>query len=135
MAPSGFNYAKKNSVSVSSAHSKFFFPGLRACFSIIKKQARGRLRKGWTDWQTDGLTDWPTDGRRFQYLSEYVLRYKKGTLKNSWEIFSKNPPNSFWKQMQQKRSDWIFDIISWTGGKFCTKWPFMLLHKLKLRIF
>ena len=36
-----------------------------------------------------GLTDWPTEGRLVQYLSEYVLWCKKGTLKNPGEIFLK----------------------------------------------
>ena len=47
--------------------------------------------------QTGGVTDWPTDGRRVQYLSKYVLRCKKGTLKNPGKYFQ-NPSNHFWKK-------------------------------------
>ena len=44
---------------------------------------RGGLRKGLLI-PTDGLI---TDGRRARYLSEYVLRCKKGPLKSGGNFF------------------------------------------------
>jgi len=114
-------------------------------YPFIKKNKPGtrvRLRKGlqitmdWlTDWRTDGMTDW----LMVQYLSEYVLRCKKGTLKNQGEIFSKKSAKSknwnvhlfcymnsncvFSKALEEKKTvaqwkglDWIFNNISGTGG-------------------
>ena len=120
---------------------------------LNKPGTRGRLRKGLqipmdglTDWQTErlkdwrtyGLTDWSTEGRRVKYLREYVLRCKRGTLKNPGEIFSKNLPNHFWKKIVQwKRVGLNLRYNFGTGGIFWTKWQRsnICLHKLKLRIF
>ena len=47
-------------------------------------------------------------------LSEYVLQYKKRTLKNPGDIFFKIQQTNF--EMEEGRADCIFNIISRTGG-------------------
>ena len=54
-------------------------------FNTNKARNPGTIEK-WianSDGQTDGLTDLPTDRVRVQYLSEYVLRCKKGTIRKN----------------------------------------------------
>ena len=84
---------------------------------INKSGTHGRLRElrkglqipmdGLMDWQTDGLDgltdqpDRPMDGRRVQYLSEYVLRCKKGPLKIRGNIFKKSA-KSFLKKKKSR---------------------------------
>ena len=114
------------------------------CKLLNKPGTRRRLRKGLqipmdglTDWQTDGLadwrtdwltTDWPNDKRRVQYLSEYVFRCKKGTLKylgktcqkSAKPFLKKNPVKSLEPGENSEPNGYCSSIF---------------LHKLKLRIF
>ena len=90
------------------------------CFMSFKNKpgTRGRLRKG-LQIPMDGLTYWPTDGRRIQYLSEYVLQCKNGTIKILGKLFFKNPRNHFWKKsrspMEKGRTEFAISFME-PGG-------------------
>ena len=81
-------------------------------FSFVSlKQARnpGTVEKriANSDWRTDRLMNWHDGLTGVQYLSEYILRSKKGTLKNPGETFFKNLLNHFWRKNPVAQWKWV----------------------------
>ena len=84
---------------------------MKCILSVKFKQARnpGTVEKriANSDWRTDKLMNWHDGLTGVQYLSEYILRSKKGTLKNPGETFFKNLLNHFWRKNPVAQWKWV----------------------------